>query len=415
MDFEKFLKFYDYSLPSELIARKPATPRDSAKLLVYPRTKKSLYFIKKNLGIDNKNKQTKDNFTGIGEGVYKRKIKEIFFDRFSNLAKYLPEKAVLVLNDTKVLPARLIVKKETGGLARILYVGKKSGLLEFLSDRNLNIGSKISVNLPPHLILKNNKNLLKKNKNIDNCKVYSKNNIRCGGEKLFFIVKEKVGSHYFLKPSFPISKIFEVLEKHGITPIPPYIKNSPLSEKELRKEYQTIFAAEKGSVAAPTASLHFTKRLLNKIKKSGRKIVFVTLHVNLGTFSPLSEEFFRKSKLHTEYYEISKESAKVLNKAKKKKFPIIAVGTTVVRALESAAIKGGKLGKLRGETDIFIKEGYKFKFVDGLITNFHVPKSSLLMLVSAFVGRRKLLELYKKAISKKFRFFSFGDGMLILD
>jgi len=217
-----------------------------------------------------------------------------------------------------------------------------------------------------------------------------------------------------LKPSFAINKTFEVLERYGITPIPPYIKNIPLSEKQLRKEYQTVFADRKGSVAAPTASLHFTKSLLSQLKRSGIKIVFTTLHVNLGTFSPLTEELFKRSRLHSEYYEIGKVSADILNKAKKEKLPIIAVGTTVVRTLESASDNRGKINKLKGDTDIFIKEGYKFKFVDGLITNFHVPRSSLLMLASAFAGRKNIFNIYKKAISKKFRFFSFGDGMLIL-
>jgi len=363
MDFDKFLKLYDYSVPKELIARKPAIPRDSAKLL-----------------------------------VFKRKSKDVVFDKFANLGKYLPPRAVLVLNDTKVLPARLVVKKETGGLARILYIGKKGGLLEFLSDRNLNIGSRISIHT---------------------------------NAEVFFIVKEKVDGHYFLKPSFAVNKTFEVLERYGLTPIPPYIKNSPLSEKELRKEYQTIFAAKKGSVAAPTASLHFTKKLLAKIKKLGIEIIYITLHVNLGTFASLTEENIKRSKLHTEYYEISKESMEILNKAKKSGHPIIAVGTTVVRALESVANKsfgsinrtkrhsGSEFAKLssknlEGGTDIFIKEGHKFKFVDGLITNLHVPKSSLLILVSAFAGRKNILNLYQKSIKKKFRFFSFGDGMLIL-
>ena len=361
--FEKLIKLYDYSVPNDLIAKKPVIPRDSAKLL-----------------------------------VFKRKSKEAVFDKFVNLGKYLPPKAVLVLNDTKVLPARLVVHKEIikhgkmqmgGGLARILYIGqpsfakatagKEGKFLEFLSDRNLDIGSKISVN-----------------------------------SKIFFIVERKVGGHYFLKPSFAITKTFEVLEKYGITPVPPYIKNIPLSEKQLRKEYQTVFAEHKGSVAAPTASLHFTKDLLARLKRSGIQIVFTTLHVNLGTFSPLTEELFKRSKLHAEYFEINKKSADILNEAKKENRSIVAVGTTVVRTLESASDKSGKIKKLSGNTDIFIKEGYKFKFVDGLITNFHVPKSSLLMLVSAFAGRKKILELYRKAINKKFRFFSFGDGMLIL-
>ena len=342
--FEQFLKLYDYFLPSELIAKKPASPRDSAKLL-----------------------------------IFKRKSREIFFDTFKNLGKYLPKNSVLVLNDTRVLPARLIVKKETGGLARILYISQKGDFLEFLSDRNLNIGSMIKIN-----------------------------------SKIFFRVVKKINNHYFLRPSFALNKVFEIFEKYGVTPIPPYIKKTPLSEKQLRKEYQTVFADRRGSVAAPTASLHFTKNLLAGLKKSGIRVVLTTLHVNLGTFSPLSEELFKKSKLHSEYFEISKESAGILNEAKKKELPIIAVGTTVARTLESASNKSGSITKLKGETDIFIKEGYKFRFVDGLITNFHVPRSSLLMLVSAFAGRKNILDIYRKAIKKKFRFFSFGDGMLIL-
>lgn len=351
--FEKLLKLYDFKFPAELVAAKPAIPRDSAKLL-----------------------------------IYNRKTKNVFFDVFKNLFKYLPKNSVLVLNDTKVLPARLVVRKEIiklgrmqmgGGMARILYIGQRGGLLEFLCDRNLDIGSKVSIN-----------------------------------SKIYFIIKEKKDGHYFLKPSFDINKIFDVLEKYGITPIPPYIKNISLSEKQLRKEYQTIFAERRGSVAAPTASLHFTKNLLLKLKKAGIKIVFTTLHVNLGTFAPLSEDLFNKSKLHSEYYEISNKSADVLNQAKKNKQPIIAVGTTVVRTLESASHKKGVLKKLNGNTDIFIKEGYRFKFVDSLITNFHVPKSSLLMLVAAFAGRKNIMSLYKKAINNKFRLFSFGDGMLIL-
>ncbi len=371
--FRNYLKTYDYFVPPKLIAQKPASSRDSAKLL-----------------------------------VYKKKSDEVIFDKFSNLTKYLPEKAVLVFNDTKVLPARLVVKKETlrlssgrtGGLAKILYLETKDEYLKFLSDRNLIIGSKVFLN-----------------------------------KKIFFMVRKKEEKYYYLEPSFAVSKIFEVLERYGLTPIPPYIKNSPLSEKELRQEYQTIFASKKGSVAAPTASLHFTEKLLKKIRKSGRpvcasrKIVFITLHVNLGTFNPLEEENFKKSRLHSEYYEISKKSAEILNKAKKEKQPIIAVGTTTIRTLESASNSIGKLSKLKGETSLFIKEGYKFKFIDGIITNFHVPKSSLIMLVSAFVGsgpwplagqagrrsgRKKLLELYQKAISKKFRLFSFGDGMIVL-
>lgn len=337
------LKKYNYSLPDDQIAQKPASPRDSAKLLVYD-----------------------------------RKLKTVNFDTFANLPKYLPKNSILVFNNTKVLPARLTVTKLTGGKAKILYTETKNDLLEFISDRKLDIDSRVY--LTP---------------------------------KTYFTVKNQYKNFYYLKPSFPIRDIFRVLKRYGRTPIPPYIKHSPLTETKLRQEYQTIFASKKGSVAAPTASLHFTKRLLIKLKKSGVKTAFVTLHVGLGTFAPLTKETIRNGKLHTEYYSIDKKAASFIYEAKKNGAKIIAVGTTVTRTLESATNSKGKIVNGKSETRLFIKEGYKFKFIDGMITNFHVPKSSLLMLVSALVGRKKILDLYKTAIKNKLRFFSFGDGMLI--
>lgn len=338
---ERLLKKFDYEVPARLIAIKPSEPRDSAKLLIYD-----------------------------------RKSKELKFDRFRNIGKYLPKGAVLVLNDTRVLPARLPVKKETGGLVRLLYIGKTNGGFKALSPTKLEVGSKLY--LP-------------------------------NGEFLT-VQKSKKGEYIFLQ-SFSDKLLFEKLEKFGETPLPPYIKNSPLSEKERREKYQTVFAKESGSVAAPTASLHFTKELLYSLEKSGIRVAYVTLHVNLGTFASLTEEHLKSGKLHKEYFEISKNSAEILRKAKKEGRPIIPVGTTALRTLESFA--RARFKKLSGETDIFIKEGDKLLFADGLITNFHVPRSSLLMLVSALVGRKKLLEIYAKAIEKKYKFFSFGDGMLV--
>lgn len=335
------MELYDYEVPKILIAQKPACPPDTAKLLVYS----------KNNGA-------------------------IFYDSFLNIAKYLPKNAVLVFNETKVLPARLVLTKGTGGRARILYIAKKDGGFCAMSDRKLAIGSKLRLN-----------------------------------KKIFFTVKKSEGKYYLLVPSFKISALFAVLEKYGQMPTPPYIKNPLLTESELKRKYQAIFARRKGSVAAPTASLHFTKRLLAKIKKAGIGIKFVTLHVNLGTFAPLTEKNLERERLHKEFYEISRSTANFLNKAKKSGRPIIAVGTTVARTLESAANGNGVLENYSGTTDLFIQEGYKFKFMDGIITNFHVPRSSLLMLVAAFIGREKLFKLYHEAIKRKFRFFSFGDGM----
>lgn len=347
-DLEKILRDYDYNLPPELIAQEPAKPRDNARLLVF-----------------NKDSQ---------------KIK---FDVFKNIAKYLPKDAVLVFNQTKVVPARLEIKKAGGGLAELLYIDYSNGLIKALSNRPLKETS--------YIRLVHGREL----------------------EEYQFLVSRREGKFYFLKPNFPISSIKNILQKCGKTPLPPYIKHSKLSERQRRKEYQTVFAKAGLSVAAPTASLHFTKALIAKIKKQGINVKFVTLNVNLGTFAPLKEENLKTGKLHLETYEVDKNTAKFLNQAKQSGKKIIAVGTTVVRTLESASINH-QLKKLKGDTKLFIKPGYKFKMTDGIITNFHVPKSSLMMLVAAKTGRQNLLNAYQKAITKQMRFFSFGDGMLII-
>src|SRR3989344_3106745 len=338
------LQDYNYIFPKELIAQKPAHPRDSARLLVYNRRKN-----------------------------------KVLYDRFINLAEYLPENAVLVFNQTKVVPARVRVRKATGGKAEILYLGKADNYIQILADRKLEIGSE--------LFIKN---------------------------KAVFRVQRQETKYYFLECLFPIAKIYSFLEKNGEAPLPPYIKHSPLSQSKLKQEYQTIFAKQQGSVAAPTASLHFSKRLLRKLKAAGIKTEFITLHVGLGTFAPVTEENLKKGILHTEWYEIPRRTLVRLNSYKKEKRQIIAVGTTVTRTLESASNPSGKLEKRQGDTNLFIQPGYYFKFVDGLMTNFHVPQSSLLILAAALVGRGKIMELYQEAIKRKFRLFSFGDGMLIV-
>ncbi len=348
---EETLAEYDYSFDSGLIATEPASPRDSAKLL-----------------------------------VYKRETGERFFDTFANIGKYLPKNCVVVLNDTKVFPARLHVKKITGGRVEVFYVGTTKcsgrgykprpaddGCILALTNHFLEVGEKVFLT-----------------------------------DTIFFECLGKEDKIYTLLPSFPVGDVQKVFMKYGETPIPPYIKNTKLSETQLREKYQTVFAKKTGSVAAPTASLHFTEELLEKLKQQGIQIEFVTLHVNLGTFAPLTEEALKTGKLHKEWYEIPEKTAKALVVAKKEGRPIIAVGTTAVRTLEQSEGKAGS-----GETQLFIREGVQFKFIDGMITNFHVPKSSLLMLVAAFVGREKLFELYGEAIKKDFRLFSFGDGMLL--
>ncbi|MEK7098160.1 MAG: tRNA preQ1(34) S-adenosylmethionine ribosyltransferase-isomerase QueA, partial [Patescibacteria group bacterium] len=339
MEFEKILSLYDYDLPEELIAKTPVKPRDSARVLVYNRTTD--------------------------------KISE---DIFRNITKHLPARSVLVFNETKVLPARLELKKETGGAVKILFLGISGDMIRVMADKPMRPGMK--------LILK---------------------------DKNSFLVQRRDKRFWLLRPLFAVGNIYEIFEKYGTMPIPPYIKNSPLSEAELKKEYQTVFAKNLGSVAAPTAALHFTNRLLNKIKRAGHEIIFITLHVNLGTFAPLTEDNFKTGRLHSEYYEVGRRAAARLNAAKARGQKIIAVGTTSLRALESAT-KNYKIVNLKGITDIFIHDfnhslirankrmrparpARSVRFVDGLITNFHVPKSSLMMLVAALIGREKLLEL----------------------
>lgn len=336
-------ELYDYTYPDKAIAQQPSTPRDNARILVYD-----------------------------------RQTSAVHMDVFKNLHQLLPERAVLVLNRTKVLPARFMGVRTTGGKVEFLFLHKEEKTFDVLANRNLRVGESIQV---------------------------------FGSQSLFIVKKLLKG--YSVRPEFDISQLFSHLLKAGQTPIPPYIKHSPLTEKKLRREYQTVFAENFGSVAAPTASLHFTTRLLRSLQRRGIVLEYVTLHVGLGTFAPLTETQLQTGRLHKETYSIDVDVAKRLNAYRKEGRPIVAVGTTVVRTLESAANSKGVLVKLSGSADLFIRPPYTFRFVQALITNFHVPKSSLMMLVAALVGREKLLELYALAIKKKFRLFSFGDGMLI--
>ena len=344
ISLDQLLRQYDYAFPSRAIAQAPASPRDSARLLILSRR------------------------TGA-----------VSFDVFQNIGAYLPPRSVLVLNETRVLPARLAVRKETGGMARILYLGNDGEHVSALSDRTLRVGSRVLVS-----------------------------------PRRSFLVVGRRNETYTLFPSFSANDIESVLHRFGEVPLPPYITKTPLAGKRLRDAYQSVFAKRIGSVAAPTASLHFTKRLLRKLERSGISIRYVTLHVGLGTFLPVREEQLRSGRLHRERFSIDAKTASFLNTAKKDGRPIIAVGTTVTRTLESAAEGRGRITRRSGETDLFIREGYHFSFVDGMVTNFHVPKSSLLMLVSAFAGRKKILSAYESTIQDGFRLFSFGDGMLLL-
>lgn len=308
--------------------------------------------------------------------VYNRQINVYKHTRFFNLLSYLPKKTVLVFNNSQVIRARIIGQKTSGGKVEVLFL-KNKGNKNFLVMLSRFVNNKESL-------------------------------ILAGG--LEIIIKAKKDRFYVIECKLEWLDLIRYLNKFGTMPLPPYIKNTS-KQAILSRQYQTVFAKIPGSVAAPTASLHFTKRLLAKLKKSGIKTVFVTLHVGAGTFLPLSEMQFKTNKLHKEWYEINKKDWQNLLDYKKQGYKIIAVGTTSVRTLETVA----NSEILTGETDLFIKPGFNFKIVSGLITNFHLPGSSLLLLVASFIkSRRKTLELYQVAINRNYRFYSFGDANLIL-
>lgn len=303
--------------------------------------------------------------------VYDRATKGIEHATFRNFPRFLEPGSLLVLNDTRVIAARFEVRKPTGGTARVLYLRMRGGLMEALADRQLPIGASL---------------------------------LAADARKIHVIGKE--GSVYVLKPEF--DDVASFLEAHGATPLPPYI-DTPLAPEAARAEYQTVFARRDGSAAAPTASLHFTEELLAELREKGVRIAYVTLHVGLGTFAPLTEEAVAAGALHGEWYEVPEGTAAAIAETKAAGRPVVAAGTTVARTLEAS---GGKAGS--GETDLFIRPGYAFRVADRLVTNFHVPRSSLMQLVASLTGREELLRVYDEAIERKYRFFSFGDAMLVL-
>ena len=338
-----FLKSsYYYDLPEELIAQTPVEPRDSSRLLVYHRK----------------------------NGQIEHKI-------FRNIVDYLNKGDVLVINNTRVLPARLFGYKDTG--------------------------AKIEVLLQKRIDLKNWEIIAKPFKRLSvGTKVTFSTNLSCE-------VVEK-GDYGSCKIRFDFDGVFEDrLSEVGQMPLPPYI-HEKLKNKE---RYQTVYSKVEGSSAAPTAGLHFTKELLTKIKDKGVDIIEVLLHVGLGTFRPVKEDNILNHEMHSEYIEMTEENANKLNRAKQEGRRIIAVGTTSVRVLESCADDNGKIVPQKRETDIFIYPSYKFKIVDALITNFHLPESTLIMLVSAFAGYDETMHIYREAVKEKYRFFSFGDAMFI--
>lgn len=338
------INYYDYDLPEELIAQSPLEDRSSSKLLL----------LDKNTG----------------------KIKD---ETFKNIINYLYSGDTLVLNDTKVMPARLIgTKEETGAVIEILLLKDMgSDIWEVLSrpQKRLHKGDIVTF----------------------------------GEGQLKIEVIEKLNDGITHVKLIYSGILYEILDKLGTMPLPPYIHEKLVDQSR----YQTVYAKNVGSAAAPTAGLHFTKELLERIKEKGVEILYVTLHVGLGTFRPVAEENVLDHEMHSELYMITKEVADKLNKAKKEKRRIIAVGTTSTRTLESNITKYECFKETTEETNIFIYPGYKFKGIDALVTNFHLPKSTLVMLVSALAGRDNILNAYKYAVNNKYRFFSFGDAMFI--
>ena len=335
---------FNYELPPELIAQTPIQRRDASRLLVL------------------------DKNTGAWQHRH-----------FYDLPEYLRPGDCLILNNSRVLPARLLGHRLPGGGAcEVLLLidrGQKTWECLVRPGKRMRTGAKLSFG---------------------------------DGELTAEVVEELPGGNRLVR--FDYEGIFlEVLEKLGKMPLPPYIKE----ELQDQERYQTVYSREVGSAAAPTAGLHFTPQLLEEIKDMGVEIAQILLHVGLGTFRPVKEDAITDHKMHSEYYEVGEQAAQIISRAKREGRRVIAVGTTSVRTLESAA-NDGTIDPCFGNTSIFIYPPYKFKCVDCLVTNFHLPESTLIMLVSALVGREKTLQLYKTAVEEKYRFFSFGDAMLII-
>ncbi|MEI7988143.1 MAG: tRNA preQ1(34) S-adenosylmethionine ribosyltransferase-isomerase QueA [Chloroflexota bacterium] len=334
---------FDYDLPQELIAQTPAEPRDSAKLLILHRDS--------------------------------QRIEHAIFHDIGN---YLKKGDILVLNQTRVIPARLFAKKfPTGGKVEILLLRREDEFIweTLIGGKHIKIGQRLYI----------------------------------GDKHKATVINELDGAQRLVRFDQPIDTF---LPQIGNIPLPPYI-TTPISDPS---QYQTVYAKDSGSAAAPTAGLHFTQELLDGLKSKGIEIITVTLHIGLDTFLPVNEEYPKDHRIHSEWCEVSSQTIDILNQAKQNGRRVIAVGTTSVRALESAAQMGqNNYGQnFCGQTRLFILPGYHFKMVDGMITNFHLPKSTLIMLVSAFAGRELIMRSYEQAKLNGYHFYSFGDAMLIL-
>jgi len=386
------LSQFDYYLPPNLIAQKQIKPRDHSRLLVLDRSVSPPES-------PNKWLQQMDGYSaGVSSERLQRERKRpqwgmITHDYFYNLDKYLTKNDVLVFNNSKVIPAR--IRLDNGGEIFLLK-DLKYGQWEVIGRKLRNSPYEIPDEKSGcHIATISQTEEIKK----------LRKGLRCE------IVKRLDNGNWVVKFNYTGKKFSDILEKIGETPLPPYIKTK--DSNRIRQDYQTLYAKHKGSVAAPTAGLHFTPRVFKKLKKKGIKTEFVTLHVGLGTFQPVKTDEIECHHMHAEYATLNFATAKRLNNYRKQGKRIIAVGTTSCRVLESFSNQKNQLKAGSKWVDIFIYPPYKFKFVDSIITNFHLPKSTLLMLVSALAGRKFILQAYQEAIKRKYQFYSFGDGMLI--
>ncbi|MEB3179224.1 MAG: tRNA preQ1(34) S-adenosylmethionine ribosyltransferase-isomerase QueA [Nostocaceae cyanobacterium] len=358
IDLDHSLDEYDYELPEGRIAQNPAVPRDSSRLLV----------------VDSPN---------TGQGI--PPLHHIFRD----LPEILNSGDLLVMNNTKVMPARMYGQKSSGAMVEVLLLEERQQniwLALVKPGKRFKIGSQIFFTPPQGT----QKEALLNATVVDS-------DAATGGRLLQFDLPEG-------------TSLVQMLELFGEIPLPPYITKSQADSEQ----YQTVYASQAGAVAAPTAGLHFTPELLQRLEEKGIHRAFLTLHVGVGTFRPVEVKDVTTHQMHEEWIEVSADTVEQIRKTKEAGGRIIAVGTTVVRSLEGAAAVSGKLQPFCGKTNLFIYPGFQWRVVDGLITNFHLPRSSLMMLVSALISRKRLLNLYQEAINQNYRFYSFGDAMLIL-
>ncbi|MFH0784831.1 MAG: tRNA preQ1(34) S-adenosylmethionine ribosyltransferase-isomerase QueA [Pseudomonadota bacterium] len=356
MQKDHLLSAYNYHLPNELIAQHPADKRDDSRLMVLDQVKNTLAH-----------------------------------HHFSDLTRFIDAKDMVVVNNTKVFPARLLGQKQTGGKAEVFLLEYPANLDEMRGTAQATALIKSSKRPKPGTKITINPNLY--------CQI-----IADLGEG-----KVDLQLHYS-----PATGMAETLQTSGQVPLPPYISRADGCTPDDVKRYQTVYASHPGAVAAPTAGLHFTDHLLDAIRQKGTLLGQVTLHVGYGTFAPVREEDITRHQIHEEYYSITEETAKAVEKTKTRGGKIWAVGTTTVRALEYAAQFSGRLQSKAGWCNLYIYPGFRFRVIDNLITNFHLPDSSLMFLVSALCGRETLLDCYRTAIREGYRFFSYGDAMAII-